>query len=187
MAAMITTDWRVGVLSLQESEDALAAWEGFRVGVKYYCGLCNPKYAPIGINYVYPKYTDLPVDASDPEIEFNVNFLIDRVVNTFYVVPGVGTPKIYSMLIDNEKLIIGSGSDFKEEYRDYWVASLEFDLLASFQDFWPEFLAAETGIEGSPPLLITDINSDLLSPGKVRLVEDILEEVTSGYIQTSFE
>jgi len=186
IAAMITTDWRVAVLSVQESDDALAAREGFRVGVKYFCGLCNPKYAPTGINYIYPKYIDLP-DASDLDIEVNVNLLIDRAVNTFYIVPGAGDPIIYRMLISNNKFIIGPGSDFSEEYRDNWVASLEYDLVAALVDLWPAFLSAESGIEQIPPLLITNINSELLSPGKLKLVEGILEEVSKGYISTIFE
>ena len=187
IAAMITTDWRVGVLSIQENEGALAAREGFQVGVKYYCGLCNPKYAPTGINYIYPKYIDLPVDVTDLEIEANVNFLVDRVVNTYYIVPQLGNDQIYRMLVGYQKKMIGPGSDFKEEYRDYWVASLEYDLVAALQEFWPEFMSAEFGIEGTPPLLITDINFDILSPGKIRMVESILDEVSNGYIETRFE
>lgn len=187
IAAMITTDWRVAVLSVQESDDALAAREGFRVGVKYFCGLCNPKYAPAGINYVYPKYIDLPVEATDLEIEVNVNLLIDRAVNTFYIVPGAGHEQIYQMLITNNKLIIGPGADFKEEYRDNWVASLEYNLVAAFHEIWPMFLLTETGIEQIPPLLFTDINSEMLSPGKMNLAERILEEVSNGYIKTTFE
>ncbi|NOQ38804.1 MAG: hypothetical protein GQ562_00655, partial [Anaerolineales bacterium] len=79
------------------------------------------------------------------------------------------------------------GSDFREEYRDNWVASLEYDLVAAFEVIWPAFLSAETGIEQTPPLLITDINSELLSPGKLKLAEGILEEVLYGYIKTTFE
>ena len=187
IAAMITTDWRVGALSVQDNPDALAARNGFRTGVKYFCGLCNPKYAPTGINYLYPKFIDLPPDASDAEISFNVDFLVDRAVNTYYIVPGVGTPQMYRKLIGYEKLIIGSGLDFREEYKDYWVASLEYDLLESLVEFWPKFLEAETGLEESPPLLITDVNEDLLSEGKLKLVMKILEEVQSGYIKTSYD
>ncbi|MCJ7718220.1 MAG: hypothetical protein MUO54_17100, partial [Anaerolineales bacterium] len=156
IAAMITTDWRVAVLSIQESEDALAAREGFRVGVKYFCGLCNPQYAPAGINYIYPKYIDLPVEATELEIEVNVNILIDRAVNTYYIVPGAGNEQIYRMLVNNNKLIIGPGIDFSEEYRDNWVASLEYDLVAAFNEIWPMFISTDTGIEHTPPLLFTD-------------------------------
>jgi len=187
IAAMITDDWRVGALSVQENPAALAARDGFRTGVKYYCGLCNPKYAPVGNNYLYPKYIDLPVDATDSQISIYIDSLVDRFVNTYYIVPGVGTPQIYRTLINYEKNIIGSGSDYKEEYRDYWVASLEYDLVGALTEFWPRFLEAETGLEEMPPLLITDVNSDLLSEGKMRLVEKILEEVQSGYIKTSYD
>ena len=187
IAAMITTDWRVGVLSIQESDQALAAREGFQVGVKYYCGLCNPKYAPTGINYIYPKYIDLPVDATDLEIEANVNFLVDRVVNTFYIVPQLGNENIYRMLVGYQKKIIGPGSDFREEYRDNWVASLEYDLPAALEEFWVDFVEAETGIVGTPPLLLNDVNPDLLSPGIVIMVEKVLEDLSAGYIKTSFE
>jgi len=187
IAAMITTDWRVAVLSVQESDDTLAAREGFRVGVKYFCGLCNPKYAPAGINYIYPKYIDLPVGATDLEIEANVNLLIDRAVNTFYIVPGAGHEIIYRLLINNDKLIIGPGADYNEEYRDNWVTSLEYDQVAAFNEIWPMFLLTETGIEHIPPLLFTHVNGELLSPGKLNLAEGILEEVLIGYIKTTFE
>ena len=186
-AALITTDWRVGALSVQDSPEALAARDGFRTGVKYYCGLCNPKYAPVGVNYLYPKFIDLPADATDAEISVNIDFLVDRVVNTFYIVPGVGTPQIYRTLIGYEKYIIGSGLDFREEYQEYWVASLEYDLLDSLVEIWPQFLEADTGVEGFPPLLITDVNEDILSEGKLNLVLKVLEEVQGGYIKTSYD
>ena len=187
IAALITPDWRVGALSVQENPDALAARDGFRTGVKYYCGLCNPKYAPTGINYLYPKYIDLPLDATDAQISANVDFLVDRAVNTYYIVPGAGTQLIYRMLVAYEKNIIGPGSDYQEEYKNFWVVSLEYDLLAAFEELWPRFVEAESGLEHIPPLLLTDINYDLLSEGKVMMVEKILEEVSSGFIKTSYE
>ncbi len=186
IAAMITDDWRVGVLSVEDNPDALAARDGFRAGVKYYCGLCNPKYAPTGVNYIYPKYIDLPVDATDQQISANIDFMVDRVVNTFYIVPGVGTDQIYRTLVAYQKNIIGSGEDFQEEYLPYWVVSLEYDLVTALEDFWPRFLEADSGIADTPPLLLTDVNSDLLSEGKIRQVEKILEELRGGFIKTSY-
>lgn len=187
IAAMITDDWRVGTLSRAEDPDALAARDGFRTGVKYYCGLCNPKYAPTGINYLYPKYIDLPLDATDAQISANVDFLVDRAVKTFYIVPGVGTEQMYRMLVAYEKNIIGAGSDYREEYQDYWVVSLEYDLIAALDEFWPLVMESDEGLEHIPPLLLTDINYDLLSEGKVMMVEKILEEVRGGFINTSYE
>jgi hypothetical protein len=187
IAAMVTTDWRVGVLSMQDDPDALEARDGFRTGVKYFCGLCNPKYAPTGINYVYPKYIDLPTDATEQQISANIDFMVDRVVNTFFIVPGVGTTQIYQTLIGYEKNIIGSGADFREEYSEFWVASLDHDLVAALEEFWPQFLEADSGLTVTPPLLLTDVNYELLSEGKILLVEDVLQDVSSGYIKTSYD
>ena len=187
IAAVITPDWRVGAVGLDENEKALAAREGFVVGAKYFCGLCNPKYAPTGVNYLYPKYVDLPPEASQLDITANVKLLLDRAVQTFYITPGAGDPVIYDMLIEGEARIIGPGSDFREEYRDHWVASLEYDLTAAYQDSWPEFLGGEVGEEFVPPLLINDVNQELLSPGKLLAVEDLLTEVSAGYISTTLD
>jgi hypothetical protein len=155
--------------------------------VKYYCGLCNPKYAPAGVNYVYPKYIDLPVDATDLQISANIDFLVDRAVRTFYIVPGVGNENIYRTLVGYQRNIIGPGADYREEYSEYWVASLEYDLVAALQELWPAFLDAETGFESYPPLLLNDVNYDLLSEGKITLVEKVLEDLSDGFISTSFE
>jgi hypothetical protein len=171
----------------RENPNALAARDGFRIGVRYFCGWCNPKYAPVGPNYLYPKYREIPAGATDAEITFYVDSLVDKAVNTFFIIPGVGTPRIYQQLIGYKKLIIGSGLDYRDEYQDYWVASLEYDLPAALVDFWPQFLEAETGLEEYPPLLITDVNQELLSEGKLNLVMEILEEVKAGYIKTSYD
>ncbi len=185
LAAMITPDWRVGAIGQQENPNALAAREGFYVGAKYFCGLCNPKYAPTGVNYLYPKYLDLPQEASDLEISANVKLLLDRAVKTFYIAPGAGDPLIYEQLVSEGANIIGSGADFREEYRDSWVVSLEFDLVEAFQEVWPDFLAGQSGKEYTPPLLFNDVNPDLLSEGKLLALQSIYEEASSGRIKTT--
>ena len=48
--------------------------------------------------------------------------------------------------------------------------------MASLEEFWPRFLESETGLEELPPLLIADVNEEILSEGKLNLVMKILEE-----------
>jgi hypothetical protein len=66
------------------------------------------------------------------------------------------------------------------------VASLGYDLVTYLEDFWPRFLEADSGISDTPPLLLMDINPALLSEGKVKLVERMIQEVSSGLIKTSY-
>ena len=55
LAALVTDDWRVGVLSTNGTEEGLAARMGFITGATYYCGLCNPAYPPFND---YPLYAE---------------------------------------------------------------------------------------------------------------------------------
>jgi len=187
IAAMITTDWRVGALAIQNFEGSTSAREGFVQGARYFCGLCNPKYAPTGVNYLYPKFIDLPEDATELEIQANVQLMLDRAVKTFYLAPGAGTPQILSQLAAGDVKIIASGGGYQEEFKNNWVATLDFDLVQSFEDYWPEFISSEEGGEYIPPLLITNVNSDLLSPGKLAAAQRIMSEVNSGLISTTQE
>ena len=71
--------------------------------------------------------------------------------------------------------------------REHWVASLRFDLLESFIDFWPEYMAGSDIRAVAIPLQITDANPELLSPGKQRLVQDTLVDVLGGYIDLGID
>jgi hypothetical protein len=59
LAAAITEDWRVGVVSEASTAGGKAASLGFRHGVTYFCGLCLPVYPPFP-NRGYPVQVDLP-------------------------------------------------------------------------------------------------------------------------------
>ena len=64
---------------------------------------------------------------------------------------------------------------------------MQFDPYQAFLDFWPVFVA-ETGNQVfTVPLAVTDINLDLLSPGRQRLVEETLSEVLAGYVDLGLE
>jgi hypothetical protein len=178
IAAMITPDWRVGVLGLSESENTIAARQAFYTGVKFYCGLCLPSYPPW---YEYPLYFELGTDADTIAWRTAADYMIQRAVETVYVVPGAGDDAMLRYLSDAGVNIIAGRSPLVD-IQEHWVASLQFDLMSSFVDFWPVFVASPDPQAVTIPLDITDINSELLSPGKQRLVTDIMADMLAGYI-----
>jgi hypothetical protein len=187
IAAMITPDWRVAAVGLSENSSAEAARKGFVAGAKYLCGLCLPKYAPTGPNYLYPKYVEFAPEAGAAEKQGAVQVLLNRAVETFYVVPGAADPPLIEHLLSSGAVLIGDGSDFQAEYSSQWAASLTFDFNGAVQEYLPQFLDGDTGAEIQVPLEITDVNPDLLSPGKLGAAEQILEQVSAGWISTSQE
>ncbi len=66
--------------------------------------------------------------------------------------------------------------------QDAWVASLTFSPLEAFDAFWPQFVEGARGQVVEVPLSIEHVNTDLLSPGRLHLAEDMLEEVQAGVI-----
>jgi len=178
MAALITADWRVGVIGLSSSEETLAARQAFLTGVKFYCGLCLPEYPPF---FEYPLFFELSADADNSEWHAAAEFMIHRQVETVYVVPGAGDDAMLRHLAQSGVNLIG-GTLPLADIQDHWIASLRSDPLLVFPETWSDFVAAENQRSVSVPLTLFDINSELLSPGKQRLVEEILFSVQSDYI-----
>jgi len=87
ISALITPDWRVGVIGRSDHPRAVDARQAFFTGVKYYCGLCTPSYPPF---VEYPLYFELGADADTIEWRAAANFLSQRSAETVFVVPGEG-------------------------------------------------------------------------------------------------
>jgi hypothetical protein len=178
IAALITPDWRVGVIGVADSPAAQVARQSFTAGVEYFCGLCLPTYPPF---IEYPLYIELNTGAEDFEWQTAADFLIQRSVETIYVVPGAGGEALLRYLAQEEVKIIG-GVLPPTGVEDHWVASLRFLPYPIFEDFWPRFIEGERGQILNVPLSITEINADLFSPGRQRLAEALLREVQAGFV-----
>jgi len=75
-----------------------------------------------------------------------------------------------------------SGITPMPELKDQWVVSLQFDLLETFKEFWPMYVNDQSSQAVPVPLAMTDINSELLSVGRQKLVQEMIQNVTSDYI-----
>ncbi len=178
IAAMITPDWRVGVIGLSDSQETIAARQAFLSGVQFFCGLCNPTYPPF---FKYPLYFELGADATTQEWRAAADFMIHRSVETVYLVPGAGDDAMVWYLAQSGVKMIG-GKPPSPDLQAYWVASLGFDLLQAFVEFWPDFLNGVDGQAISVPMKMVEVNPDLLSSGKQRLATEVLADVLAGYI-----
>lgn len=178
MAAMITPDWRVGVIGFSDSQQTIAARQAFFTGVKFYCGLCLPDYPPF---YEYPLFFELGSDADTVAWRTAADYMIHRMVATVYVVPGAGDDAMYKYLADAGVNIIAPGP-VKPGSQEHWVASLRFDLIGSFDAVWSQFSEGTADHAVSIPLEIAEVNPDLLSPGKQQLVEKTMLDLLAGYI-----
>ncbi|HEY5573846.1 MAG TPA: hypothetical protein VIK64_12575 [Anaerolineales bacterium] len=183
IAAVVTPEWRVGVISTSNNPAGIAARNGFLNGVIYFCGLCRQTYPPYED---YPLYVELPAGSSPAEWQATADTLRDRLVKTVYVAPGAGDQALLTYIAESDINIIGSGQP-PEAIRDHWVASIQPDYLQALQQVWPELVNGTGAAELPTTIEIDAVNASLFSPGRQMLVNEFLNDLQNGYIDTGVD
>ena len=179
MAALITTDWRIGIITIEDENEAVN-FEAFENGMRFFCGLCRPLSPPF---YEYPFLTSLPADAPDSDWQAVGEFMVDRQIGAVYITPGAGGENLLHYLSQFEIGIIGTVAPPAGTEKN-WVASIRSEPLAAFIDFVPRLFSGDTASTAALRLDLVDANSARLSVGKQRLVKQILGEIQDGFIST---
>ena len=182
IAGLIAPEWKVGVLYQKDTTGGEAARDAFANGFSFYCGACrNPNFPqPAGI---YPVIVGIPSDAPASAYNGHADILIHNIVKVAYVYPEIATPELLSYMAQNGLLLISQTLP-GEDVRSNWVASIQPDLTSAIQRIFPDLVAGNGGQVTPTPLFLTDVNPDLLSDAKMRLVQDVLNGLQNGTIGT---
>lgn len=183
IAAMLTPDWRVGVVSIADTPEGKAARNGFINGAVYFCGLCQAYHGPI---FDYPLYAEIPSGAGQADWQAAVDTLLSQAVKTVYVFSGAGEPSMLESLAQAGMNIIGSGAP-PQNISAQWVASVDVDPTTSILEHLPDLLAGKGGLDITLPIVVRDVNSELFSPGRQKLAEEIRNQLLSGMIDTGVD
>ena len=186
LGAAITPDWRVGVISEQDTTGGKATQLGFTNGVIYFCGLCRPVNPPYPIPG-YPLTAQLTDAAGPAEWQAVISNLTVWGVGTVFVDPEIASEGLYQELAKAGINIIGSGEP-PPGLKDHWVASIgSSDPVEAVNKLWPDVIRGEGGMNVGLPLTIHAANLDLFSPGRQALVDEMLGELAQGYIDTGVD
>jgi hypothetical protein len=180
LAAVVTPDWRVGVISVVDNPSGQAHRQGFLNGVQFYCGLCRPAYPPF---VQYPLAGDLTSSASEAEQIAAADALIAQGVTTIYLAPGAGSTALLEYLAGQGIHLIGSAPP-PAGLAEHWIATLSADWLEAVRQAWEQALGGQLAAAPELPLAIEDVNESLLSVGRQRVVEQIRDELAAGWIDT---
>ncbi len=183
IASMLSTDYRIGMVGEKDSTRSDIAAQAFAKGRQYYCGLCNPIAPPW---YKYPIVVNMPLNASQGEANAYADALNDRQVLVAYIFPAVQKPSQLSYLSSIGMWMIGENPP-PEDARENWIATLQPDWIAAVQSAWSDISAGNGGKSYPSPLTLSDINSDLLTEGKQRLAEQMLNDLLAGRVGTGVQ
>lgn len=178
ISAMITDDYHTGIIIPKDDADAQKALAAFTNGVELYCGLCNPFFY---VSWEYPQYVEIPSDEDPSRYGAYADFLIiQRKVRTVYLYPSIATADLL-VYLDSTGISMISPIDPQQQLRS-WVASIRPDVLNAIQTAWPDMVAGNGGKNVASLLYLTNVNPELLTPGKQRLAEQVLDDLQAGFI-----
>jgi len=183
LAAVATNEWRVGVISSSDNNAGVAQRDGFLNGAVFFCGLCRQTFPPFN---TYPMFAEAPENSNPSEWLALADILVNNAVQTVYIPPGVSDESLLEYLADAGINIIASTSPLPG-LKERWIAIITADYPLVVRSTWPDLIAGQGGGVLSAPLTFSDPNYNLFSPGRQHLVEKMLAELSTGFIDTGVE
>jgi len=179
-AALITDDYRIGMLMPKDNPDAQRALSAYTSGMVYYCGICRPFYY---LPWTFPQYLEIGADEDKANYHAYADILILQYkVRTIYLYPDIATSDLETYIGTTGTSMIGTVTP--EQRPAGWVMTIQPDVIKTIQNAWPGLISGKGGVVVQSPLGLGDIDSTLLSPGKQRLVQQTLDDLQAGYINT---
>ena len=178
LATMLAYDFRAA--ALVPSDDPIGPiWvDAFTNGGRYWCGLCNPFYAPL---VRFPLVSYQPRGSSLDAWLAAVDQLSLNFVYVLYVAPEISTPDLLFALASRGFILIGSVPP-QDEIRTRWAATLRNDPAAALESLWSSVISGAGGQVVDAPLALEDVNSQYLSQGRLDQFNRALQEIQSGMI-----
>jgi hypothetical protein len=179
-AALITDDYRIGMMIPKDNADAIRALNAYASGMRFYCGICRSFYF---YNWSYPQYVEIRADEDKANYNAYADILILQYkVSTIYLHPDIATSDLETYIGTTGVSMIGRITP--EQRPAGWVMTIQPDIIRAIQNAWPNLVAGQGGVTVQSPLGLSDIDPSLLSPGKQRLVEQTLSDLQAGLINT---
>jgi len=177
-AALITDDYRIGMMIPKDNADALRALNAYASGMTFYCGICRPFYY---LNWTFPQYIEIPADEDEANYDAYADILmLQYKVRTIYLHPDIATSDLATYIGTTGASMIGTTTP--EQRPAGWVMTIQPDVIKAIQNAWPSLINGQGGVTVQSPLGLGDIDPSLLSLGKQRLVEQTLSDLQAGFI-----
>jgi len=154
-AAVVSYDFRVGMILPMDNASAQQARVAFANGVAYHCGLCSSYslyFGPNGGAISYPQYSEIPAGELPNMFGGYANYLVGTFkVEAVYVYPDpeIEVPQLYEAL---GRLAPRSSGQPCRSSAGRLGYGIQADAAKAIQTAWPELLAGRGGQSVPSPL-----------------------------------
>jgi hypothetical protein len=181
VATLISNDWRSGGLIPAEMP---ALQDAFANGGRYFCGVCAPGW-PLGATFPLASGAPAPADGGAWAVQA-ADFFDNGKVESYYLSAQAARPEVFAYLAGraqlNTTVMVVGALPPADELRAQWAATIGLDPFEALSQALPVALAGKSAGSISVPVSLSDVNPDLLSPGRLAMVESLLDEIAAGRI-----
>jgi len=184
ISVLLSNDWRVAGLLPADSPAGANLKDAYVNGGRYFCGTCAPGW-PLGV--YYPQVSELPAGEGGSNWQAAAADQFDnQKVEVFFLADEALKPEVIDYLAGREQfgkmlVLLGTQSP-PDALREQWAATVRFDFVEPLKQVWPDLLAGKGGAALDAALVLEDVNPQLLSQGRMRLIEDLQDEMQAGRI-----
>jgi hypothetical protein len=177
-AELIAADWRAGVLAAGETPEGARVQQAFMNGARFFCGLCKPAYPPF---FTYPQSFTLPGAADGDPLAGLLAELDKYAIDVLYVDAPLASADLLQSLADaGVKLIAPVAPPAGLEAG--WVVTIGGDPLDLLPGLLPTLLDGSLSGQVEPGVELSHLDSGLLSEARLRLLQEVMEELNAGRI-----
>ncbi len=175
---LVAPDWRAGALLASDTPLGDKLDEVFKNGGYFFCGACRSTLSPIKS---FPITTSLPANSDLAAWQAALGELRQSIIYTVYVSPQAASPDLLAYLAAQKFYMVGGATPAKE-ILPRWAATVSSDLLTPLQQVFPEVLAGKGGQVVDAPVVISDVQPNLLGAGRMQKVEDLIKNLADGQV-----
>ncbi len=171
IAALATEDWRTGIVVPAASGEGTALQNAFLQGTTYFCGLCRPAYPPFHTYPVVAVHTEGNATQT-------LQTLADQAVATAYLPASLSEDTALLEAISQASLQWIVEGQTPATLQDMLVARIFPSPASALDALWP----ALTGGDAVHLPMPIGVDAPGLSPGRLRLAQDVATDLMEGRI-----
>jgi hypothetical protein len=175
---LVAPDWRAGALLASDTPLGAKFDEVFKNGGYFFCGACVSTLSPI---ISFPITTSLPANSDLATWQAALGELRKSIIYTVYVSPQAASPDLLTYLVAQKFYLVGGATPAKD-ILPRWAATVSSDALTPLQKMFPDVLSGKGGQVVDAPVMISDVQPNLLGAGRLLMVEQVRKDLASGQV-----
>ena len=177
LAALVSSDYKVAGLVPSEGDLSSIMLDAFRIGTRFYCGICKPLYPPYNS---FPQSESLPVENSSDGFQPVVDALAANSVEVLYLQGELQSQQILTYLADAGIMVVSDQSP--DVIRNNWVGTVVVDPGPALVTLWPDLIEGAEGVRKASSIALIDTETGLLTEGRRHVFDQMLADLQAGLV-----